>query len=118
LVALDYVRVLVLLHADAVAGAVDEELAVAGIRDDPPGRPVDVLARRADRRRRHAGPLGLVQHGIGLGDRRRRLPGEHAARRVAAVPGHRAPEVAQHDLTLGDDAFAGVVVRAGRVGAG
>ena len=36
-VALDHVRVLVLLHADAVAGAVDEVLAVAGGGDDPPG---------------------------------------------------------------------------------
>ena len=74
LVALDDVRVLVLLHADAVAGAVDEVLAVPGVGDDPPADPVDVLARRADGGRGHAGLLGLVQHGVGLGDlgRRRR----------------------------------------------
>src|SRR5436309_15397409 len=43
-VARHQVRILVLLQADAVAGAVHEELAVAGAVDDRPGGGVDVLA--------------------------------------------------------------------------
>ena len=57
-VALDDVRVLVLLHADAVTGAVHEVLAVAGVGDDLAGGAVDVLAGRADRGRRAARPAG------------------------------------------------------------
>ena len=44
----DDVGVLVLLHADAVARAMDELLAEAGRGDDVAGGAVDVLARRAD----------------------------------------------------------------------
>ena len=57
-----------LLHADAVAGAVDEVLAEAGVGDHLPGRPVDLLARRADRAGLDADALRLVQHRVGLGD--------------------------------------------------
>ena len=53
-VARHHVRVLVLFHADAVAGPVDEELAEAGIVDHPPGGLVDTLARRTDGAGRHA----------------------------------------------------------------
>ena len=73
-VAGDDVRVLVLLDADAVAGAVDELLAPAGLGDDPPGRGVDLLARRADDRRGHRGLLGVEQHGVGLGHLRSGSP--------------------------------------------
>ena len=69
----DDVRVLVLLDADAVAGAVDEVVAVAALGDDAPGDGVDVLARRADDRRRHRGPLRLVQHGVQVAELGRRL---------------------------------------------
>ena len=47
-VAGDDVGILVGLGADAVTGAVHEVLAVAGVGDDHPRRPVDVLARHAD----------------------------------------------------------------------
>ena len=67
LVALDDVRVLVLLHADPVAGAMHEVLAVSGVGDDRPRRAIDVLARRADHRRRDRRLLRGVQHGVRLG---------------------------------------------------
>ncbi len=73
---------------------------------------------RTDRRRRHARLLRLAEDGVGLGDVRRYVAGEHAASRVAAVAVHRAAEVAQHDLAVGDHPVAGVVVRAGCVLAG
>src|SRR5438067_2065972 len=47
-VAADDVRILVLLQPDAVAGAMDEVLAVAAVVDDAAGDGVDVLACRAD----------------------------------------------------------------------
>ncbi len=66
-------------------------------------------------RRGHGGLLRLVEHGVGVGELGRRLAREHAARGVAAVTGHRAAEVAQHDLPGADHAVTGVVVRAGGV---
>ena len=59
-VALDDVGVLVALEADAVPGAVDEELAIAGRVDDRPGRPVDVLSgdARSNRARSGSGCAG------------------------------------------------------------
>ena len=82
------------------------------------GGAVDLLARRADGGGRHGGGLGLVQHGVGLGDLGGDFAGEHAAGDVGAVAVHRPAEVAQHDLVLSDDPIAGVVVRAGGVLAG
>ena len=66
-VALDDVGILVLLHADAVAGAVDEVLAVARLVDDRTGRPVDILTRRADHPGGDADALRFVEHGVRLG---------------------------------------------------
>ena len=52
----DEVRILVLLEADAVTGAVDEAIAGARRGDGRPGDGVDRLARRADHGgRRRAG---------------------------------------------------------------
>ena len=65
----DDVGVLVLLDADAVAGAVDEPLAVAGVGDDVAGggvdRPRTAVPTTAAA---HRGRLGLVQHGVDLGE--------------------------------------------------
>ena len=60
-VAGDDVGILVLLEADAVAGAVDERVAVAARGDDRPGRPVDRLAGRPRPGRRHSGGLGPLE---------------------------------------------------------
>ena len=86
-VAGDDVGVLVLLDADAVAGAVDERIA----RSRPSamivaGRGVD-RPRTACRRSpaATAGRLRLVQHGVDLGELGRRLAGAHAAGDVGAV---------------------------------
>ena len=65
-VAGDDVRVLVLLDPDAVPGPVDEPVAPAGRRDARAGLGVDGLARRADRRRRARGALGVVEDGVDL----------------------------------------------------
>ena len=122
-VARDDVGVFVLLDADAVAGAVDELLAPAGLGDDPAGGGVDLLARRADDGGRHRRLLRVEQHGVGLGHLLGRLAEVHAARDVGAVADavvaeHGAAEVAEHHLALADDAIAGLVVGAGGVVAG
>ena len=122
-VADDDVGVLVLLDADAVAGAVDEPLAVPGVGDDVAGGGVDGLRRGADPAGRHRGGLGLVEHRVDLGHLGGRLTGDDAAGDVGAVAGaafgeHGAAEVAQHDLAGGDDPRARLVVGAGRVLAG
>ena len=116
-VAFDHVRVFVLLHADAVAGAVHEVLAVTGGGDDPRAhdRPPRTVCRPCRRRRC---VLCLVQHGVRLGDLGRRIAEEDAAGDVAAVPVHRAAEVAEHDLAVVDHAITGVVVWRRRVLAG
>ena len=67
-VAFDDVRVLVRLDADAVAGAVDELLAVSGSGDDRPGRGVDVFAGRADGRRLDRRGLGREEHVVRVTD--------------------------------------------------
>ena len=72
LVALDDVRILVGFDADAVARAVDELSAVAGARDDRPGRGVDVLARRAHDRGLHRRSLCFEEHGVRVADLGRR----------------------------------------------
>ena len=122
-VADDDVGVFVGLDADAVAGAVHEELAVAGVVDHPAGGGVDVLAGRADRRRGDPGRLGGLEHVVQLGERRRGLAQVHAAGDVGAVADavvavHRAADVEQHALPLADDPVAGLVVRAGGIGPG
>ena len=67
-VARDHVRVLVGLDADAVTGAVDEPVAVAGVGDDVARRRVDGGARRADGRRLHGALLRVDEHRVGRGD--------------------------------------------------
>ena len=65
-----------------------------------------------------AGGLGLVQHGVGVGQLGGDVAGDDAARGVAAVAVHRPAEVAQDDLAGPDHPIAAVVVRARRVLAG
>ena len=80
------------------------------------GRGVDLLARRADGRGAHAGLLRLDEHRVGVADLGRRLADVEHARDVGAVAVHRAAEVAQHDVAVGDRARRGrLVVRAGGV---
>ncbi len=114
----DDVGILVLLEPDAVAGAVDEELAVTSVGDDLPGRVVDVLARGPHGRRGDSGSLSRPEDRVRFGDLGARLAGEHATGDVAAVAVHRAAEVAEHDLSLLDGPVGSVVVRARRVLAG
>ena len=74
--ALDHVRRLVRGQADAVPGAVDEVLAVAGLGDHRARRPVDVLARR-----RPAAPPRSRPAGRGARCRAPRAPRRWARRR-------------------------------------
>ena len=60
-VALDHVWVLVAFEADAVAGAMDEQLAHARVGDDRARRAVDVLALDARLDRGRAGCLGALK---------------------------------------------------------
>ena len=111
------------LHANAVAGPVYEVLPVAGVIDDPTGRRVHVLARRAHRGCRHSHGLRLLQCGVQLCEAGRRPAYVHAACDVRAVahvvrPGHGAADVEQHAFASPDDPVAGFVVGAGGVGAG
>ena len=115
LVALDDVRVLVCLDADAMAGAVDELLAVSGSRDDRASGRVDVLTGRAHGGRLHRRGLCCEQHVVGVTDLGRRLADGHATSDVAAVAVERSAEVAEHDLVAANDPRARVVVRARRV---
>ena len=115
-VATDQVGVLVLLQPDAVAGAVDEVRTVAAVVDEASGDGVDVLARRAHRGGVDRGGLRGLEHGVEIAVLRRWRSGEHRARDVGAVAVEGAAEVAHDRLTRGDDAPAGAVVRAGRVG--
>ena len=110
------VRVLVRLQPDAVAGAVDEQLAVAGRLDDVAGGRVDAgggdarpgpVARRLLRRLQHLVEREEVGAGVADGVR----PG-----RVRAVAGrHRAADVDDHRLAGPDDPVGQLVVRAGAV---
>ena len=91
------VGVLVHLQADAVPGAVDEVLAVAGRGDRLPGRGVHRLRADARPDRRAGGLLGVLEHLVVRGELRRRLAdrvGPGAVRAVAA--GHGAADV-HHD---------------------
>ena len=114
-VALDHVRVLVGLHADAVAGAVDEPLPEAGVGDDLARGPVDVLARRTHHPGGHTGGLRRVEHGVRLGHLGGWFAERDAAGDVAAVAVLGATEVAQHELAGADHPIRRVVVRRGRV---
>ena len=106
------------LHADAVTGAVDEVLAVPGVGDDLSRRPVDVLTMSPHHTGGHSGGVGVMEHGVRIGDLGGWPAEVNAASDVAAVTGHRAAEVAQHDVALGDNPSAGVMVRRCRVFAG
>ena len=64
----DDVWLLVGLHADAVAGAVEERLAVAGIGDDVARDRVDLGRRHARADRVAGGGLGLAQDGVEAGE--------------------------------------------------
>src|SRR5690606_24389032 len=118
LLALDHVGRLVRGDADAVPGAVDEVLAVAGVGDDRAGRPVDVLAGGAGAHGAESGLLGgayeVVDAALLVGG----LPDVHGAGGVGAVAVLQAAEVEDDHVAVGDDAVAGLVVRVGAVGAG
>ncbi len=106
-----------------MAGAMDEELAVTGVGDDAPTDPIDLLGGRAHRGGRHRGRLRLEQHVVELDELVRGFSGEDAAGEIGAVADavvtvHRAPEIAEHDLVLADDAVAGVMMRTRGIGAG
>ena len=116
LLALDHVRRLVGGGADAVAGAVDELLAVAGVRDHlarPPGRSPGRRRRAARPRRRPAArgarsraPRGCCAEGS---------PDAHGAAGVRAVAVHEATEV-EHDRVADlDGPVTGLVVGVGAV---
>ena len=114
-VAGDDVGIFVRLDADAVPGAVDETFAETGRGDDRPGRGIHLRARRSDARGAHCSLLRLVQHRVGVDHLCRwRADVEHA-RDVGAVVVHRAAEVAQHDVAVGDHPSTGFVMRAGGV---
>src|SRR5205814_452507 len=108
-------RVLVLLEADAVAGAVDEVGAVAAVGDDAAGHGVDVLGRYAGAHGADGLGLGSLEDGVEVAELGRRLTGEHRACDVRAVPVHGAAEVAHDSLPAPDDPLARVVVGAGGI---
>ncbi len=115
------VRVLVLLDADAVPGAVDEVLPQPGVGDDPTRHRVDVRSGGPGPHRPHRRLLGLEQHGVtaqdlgvGLADHDR--AGDVGAVAHLVVQGVLAAEVAHHGVSHADDTFARVVVWAGTVG--
>ena len=122
-VAGDDVRILMGLDADAVTGAMDEEVAVAVLGDDASADGIDVFARSPDDSRVDRRGLCALQDRVQLDELVRRLtdvdaPSDVAAVADAVVTDHRAPEVAQDDLAFLDHVIAGIVVRAGGVGAG
>src|SRR4051812_44513286 len=104
--ALDHVRRLVGRETDAVAGAVDESLAVAGIGDHTPGRAVDVLAGDADADRFDRGLLRAADDLVHLGLLRGRLAHVDGASHVRAVAILGAAEVEHDRVALLDDAIA------------
>src|SRR4249919_3295040 len=109
--ALDHVRRLVGRETDAVAGAVDEPLAVSGFGDDPAGGAVDVLAGGAGANRLECGLLRAAHDVVHLSLLRGRLADVDGARRVRAVPVLGAAEVEHDHVALLDDAIALLVVR-------
>ena len=108
------------LHADAVAGAVHEVLAVAGRRDDVARRRVDGLARSrpAGRaRRRRAGPRAGPRSSRGT--RRAASPTDVHAGAVRAVAlGVVPPMSTTTGVAALEHPVADLVVRAGAVGPG
>ncbi len=78
LLAFDHVRRLVSGQSDAVARAMNELLAEASIRDDPSGRPIDLLTAHSGTNRIDTGLLCKPHHLMDLPDLRSRFP--HADR--------------------------------------
>ncbi len=103
------------LHADAVAGAVDEVLAETGFVDDPTRRLVDTFTRSADGAGRNTSGLRGHQRLVEICEFGRWLAGVDAAGDVGAVVGHGAAEVAQHHLVGLDHPPARLVVWAGGI---
>ena len=118
LLALDHVRRFVRGGADAVAGAVDELLAVPRVGDHLPGGPVDLLARDARPDRLDARLLGLPHDLVHLADLGGRLADADGAAGVRAVAVHQAAEVEDDRVARLDRPVAGLVVRVGAVRAG
>ena len=114
----DDVRLLVGLHADAVAGPMQERLAVAGIGDDVARDGVDLGRRDAGAHRIARRGLRLAQDREETSEVGRRLADERRPRRVAGVSGLRPADVEDDRIPGTDRAGPGLVVRAGRVGSG
>ena len=110
------VGILVGLQPDAVAGAVHEELAVAGRGDRLPGRRVDGLGGDAGPDGRARGLLGGLEHAVVLGELRRRLADGVGAGAVRAVAAGHGPADVHHDHVAGlEDPPGRGVMRAGGV---
>src|SRR6185312_9256409 len=116
--ALDHVRRLVDREADAVAGAVDEPLAVPGAGDHAAGGAVDVLAGGAGADRVERGLLGEADDVVHLRLLLGWLADVDGAGRVRPVAVLRAAEVQDDHVALLDDAVALLVVGVRAVRAG
>ena len=111
---------LVSVETDAMTGAVEELLGVAGLADRPPRRAIDLLRRSAASRRRVAGLLGAPHGVVNAPDlvRDGALSDEEGARDVRGVTAHGPAEIAHHDIAVLDHALSGLVMRRCAVGAG
>ena len=116
--ALDHVRGLVGGQAYAVSGAVDEVVAVAGVRDHCARCAVDVLAGDAGAYRLECGLLGAaddLENVPFLVSWLADVDGAGGIRSVAVLD---AAEVEHHHVAGLDGALADLMVRIGAVGAG
>src|SRR6266511_4231875 len=112
------IGVLMLVQADAVAGPVDEVLAVARGGDHVAAGGVDRLGGDAGPDRGAAGELGGVQHRVRLLEAGRRFADDQRAGGVGAIAVQPAADVDHHRVARLDDSPGGDVVGAGGVRAG
>ena len=106
-------------HPDAVADAVDEVLAVAGVGDHLARGAVDLLARDPRPHRLEGGLLGLADDVVDLSAPRSVGASDvHGAGRVGPVAVLEAAEVEHDHVALLDRALAHLVMRVGAVGPG
>src|SRR5215469_1608352 len=108
-------RGLVHLQADPVAEPVPEVLVVTGVTDLVTGGRIDVSHVRADRRSRHAGPLGGGHQIIDLPLPGGRLAERHGAGHVGVVPLVPRAAVDRDQVPSGERPVAGHVMRDGAV---
>ena len=110
------VGLLMRFEPDAVARAVNEELAEAGTDQGVAGQAIDSLAGDSGPHARHSQLLGVEKCGVGVAVLRPGIPQGICARLVAAVAvRHRSPDIHDHRVAALQHAIRHLVMRAGPI---